>query len=96
MKISISEKAAKWYKDELITSTTGYVRFFPRYGFGGHIPGFAIGVNSDRPENIHASTQADNVTFYIEEKDAWYFDGLDLDITWNETLHEPDLNVNQS
>lgn len=92
MKISISKTAAEWYKDELLASSTGYVRFFPRYGFGGHIPGFAIGVNREEPENIHASIQAEDITFYIEEKDAWYFNGIDLIITWNETLGEPEFN----
>lgn len=90
MKINVSEQAANWYKQEIITSLP-YVRFYPRYGYGGHIPGFSVGVSNDQPEEVHASSQVDNLTFYVEEKDAWYFEGVNLDITWNEQLKEPKI-----
>lgn len=88
MKIVVSERAAKWYQDEELTSS-GFIRFYPRYGFGGHIPGFALAVSSEKPENIHASTEVNQITFYVDEKDAWYFHNVDLEITWNESLAEP-------
>lgn len=93
MDIHMTTEAAEWYKEELSIQTPGYVRFFPRYGFGGHIPGFAIGINQEEPEEIHVSTKEADITFYIETKDAWYFDDIEkLAIDYNEKLDEPELN----
>lgn len=96
MELHVTTDAAKWYKDELLMKTTGFVRFFPRYGFGGHIPGFAIGINQETPENIFVSTEVNNITFYVETKDAWYFDDVEkLTIDLNEKLNEPEFIFNE-
>lgn len=96
MDLHITKEAAEWYKKELAIQDSGYVRFFPRYGFGGHIPGFAIGINQEKPEEIKVSTVAKGITFYIETKDAWYFDDIKaLEITYDEKLDEPALNFTE-
>ena len=93
MELSISEEAAKWYKDELIIENNAQIRFFVRYGgIGGHIPGFSLGIKFDIPEETHASTTIDNITFFIESADAWYFDGKDLQITLSKDTGEPDFS----
>src|SRR5690625_3324405 len=91
VKLNISDKAVNWYKDELKTANTKYVRFFPRYGgVGGIIAGFSIGINFDRPENILASYENDGMIFFIEQSDAWYFEGKSkLNIEFDEKLGEP-------
>lgn len=89
MNLTVTEEIAKWYKEELDIESPAYIRFFPRYGFGGHIPGFSIGINRDKPEDIHAKTDVENITFYIESEDAWYFDGIDLNVSFNDKLGEP-------
>jgi len=86
----ISEAAAKWYKEELDLEEQDTVRFFVRYGgVGGRIPGFSLGVSVVPPKQIHTSTTVNNLQFYIEEEDAWYFDKHDLVITFDEQLDEP-------
>lgn len=89
MNLTVTEEIAKWYKEELDIESAAYIRFFPRYGFGGHIPGFSIGINRDRPEDIYVKTNVENITFYIESKDSWYFDGINLNVSFNNTLEEP-------
>lgn len=88
MEIKVTENVAKWYKDELDIDQ-GYIRFFPRYGSGGHIPGFSIGINLDNPTELYESTKIGGITFYIEEKDAWYFEDVDLIVNLNEEMNEP-------
>lgn len=92
MHINVDQKAVQWYKDELI-NTSPFIRFYPRYGGGGHIPGFAIAVIDDPPETVHVSKEIEQITFYVEEKDAWFFEGLNIDVTWDENLGEPKINI---
>ncbi|WP_174613439.1 HesB/YadR/YfhF family protein [Virgibacillus ihumii] len=91
MNLHISENAAKWYKKELEIEESANVRFFVRYGFGGIVPGFSLGVGFDEPSTIHASHEALGITFYIEEKDAWYFDENNLAVQMNNKLDEPEF-----
>lgn len=91
MRLKIDEKAAEWYKNELGEMNAKYVRFFPRYGgVGGLIPGFSIGINFDEPEHIFASYETKGITFFIEQSDAWYFEGKnELTIGFDEEMKEP-------
>lgn len=92
MNLTVTNDAAKWYEQELAIESPGFVRFFPRYGFGGHIPGFAIGINQEKPNNIYTQTKVNDITFYIEQDDAWYFEDLqEMKITYNEKMDEPEI-----
>ena len=93
MKLTISERAAQWYIDELDLNGPTFIRLFVRYG--GHSPiqsGFSLGINQEKPENEASSTTSLGVTFYVEDKDLWYFDGHDLNIVFNEKLEEPEFH----
>lgn len=90
MDIIISDAAVNWFKNEYEINEKTMIRFFVRYGgFGGNIPAFSLGVNLESPSKIHAATAVDDVTFYVEESDEWYFEGKDLIISLNEELLEP-------
>lgn len=90
MKLTISKDAAQWYKDELEMDDNTYVRFYVRYGgSGGLIPGFSLGVNTDTPQLLHTSIEVNNVTFYIEESDAWYFEDKNLNVDFDYNNSEP-------
>lgn len=92
MKLSISKVAAKWYKDELSIENKENIRFFVRYGgIGGIIPGFSLGLQFDIPQDTYVSTTVEDITFFIEQKDAWYFTDNDLNIQMNHKLHEPEF-----
>lgn len=90
MKIDVSRDVVTWFNKEYDIKGKRDLRLFVRYGgVGGNIPAFSLGVNIEAPENTHASTTVDNLTFFIVESDAWYFEEKDLSITLNEQLHEP-------
>lgn len=91
--IKISPAAAEWFKREYDIEGETNFRFFVRYGgVGGNVPGFSLGVNIETPSSIHASQEIDDLLFYIEEQDAWYFDEKDLLVTLDEDLGEPQFS----
>ncbi|KAA0546827.1 hypothetical protein FZW96_12575 [Bacillus sp. BGMRC 2118] len=92
MKLTINENAAKWYIDEMNVRQGEYVRFFVRYGGTGIISGFSLGVSNEWPVEPGATSEINGVTFYIEEKDLWYFDGHELHVKFNEKYSEPEFD----
>lgn len=91
LNLQITKEAAKWYKKEFEIDHRSQLRFYVRYGFGGVIPGFSLGVSYDTPKDVHSSCHAEGITFFIESKDAWYFDGKDLKIELDEQSQEPEF-----
>jgi len=90
MKIEVTEEAADWYKEELYLRDNDTIRFFVRYGgVGGQIPGFSLGVSEEQPILPHTITTVQNITFFIEETDAWYFENNDLHIHFDKEKGEP-------
>ncbi|MFO1444970.1 HesB/YadR/YfhF family protein [Bacillus sp. Bva_UNVM-123] len=91
MKIHISDEAAEWYMEEMDLHEGDFLRFFVRYG--GHSTvqqGFSLGLSIEEPTHIGVETIKNGITYYIEEKDLWYFDGHDFHIAFNEKFHEPE------
>lgn len=95
MDLQMSKKAAQWYKNELDLKEYTSLRFYVRYGFGGHIPGFSLGVKKESPEDVFASTDSEGITFFVANKDAWYFEGFDLHVSLNDTMQEPEFEYVQ-
>ena len=97
MKIQISSEAAAWYKKELNLKTGDFVRFYVRYGgFSTVQKGFSLGISSDEPNDIGAKATEEGITFYIEEKDIWYFDEHDLIVTYHTKYDEPVLDYKKA
>ncbi|WP_419887385.1 HesB/YadR/YfhF family protein [Neobacillus niacini] len=97
MNIQISSAAAAWYKQELNLKTGEFVRFYVRYGgFSPVQKGFSLGISSDEPNDIGAKTTQDGITFYVEEKDLWYFDDHDLIVDLHEKYEEPILDYKKA
>ncbi|MFE4075903.1 HesB/YadR/YfhF family protein [Peribacillus sp. YIM B13477] len=97
MKLTISDQAAKWYIDELGLQEGSHLRFYVRYdGHSTVQSGFSLGIMQEEPENAAAATTMNEINFYVEEKDLWYFDGHDLLITFNEKLTEPEFQYEKS
>lgn len=89
MKIDVTKQAAAWYKQELDIDSS-YIRLFVRYGgVGGRIPGFSLGISFDNPVTPIASKTIEQLHFFIEETDAWYFEEHDIKITLDEEINEP-------
>lgn len=90
MEINMTDGAISWYEKELEVEAGDAIRFFVRYGgVGGRIPGFSLGINLEQPNAVHTSTLKNGITYFIEETDAWYFDGHDLTVQIDEQLEEP-------
>lgn len=97
MNIQISSEAAAWYKQELNLNTGDFVRFYVRYGGCSTVQsGFSLGVSSDEPNDIGTKTTEGGITFYIEEKDLWYFDDHDLIIEYQAKYEEPVLDYKKA
>lgn len=96
MKIVVSDKAAAWYKDEMLLNEGDYVRFFARYGGCSTVQqGFSLGISNEKPVNSAVSTEKDGIRYYIEEKDLWYFDNNDLYANFNEAAQEPEYHYTE-
>ena len=89
MKIFITDEAFKWFKDEMDVEPGNYVRFYARYG--GSSPfheAFSLGMNRELPHEIGVETIVNDVHFYIEKADEWFFNEHDLHVSVNSTLDE--------
>ncbi|ANB60958.1 HesB/YadR/YfhF family protein [Anoxybacteroides amylolyticum] len=94
MEIIIKPKAFEWYKEELDLGEGDFVRFFPRYGGCGTVQtGFSLGVDKETPVDPKVVTTIDGITFFIEERDTWYFDERHLVVEFNEQAGEPVFHV---
>lgn len=92
MRLTVQKEAAEWYRDELGLDTDSSIRFFVRYGgTGGIQPGFSLGVRPDEPDEPFAETKTGEFYFFIEKGDAWYFEGVNLDVVYNEQADEPEF-----
>ncbi|PLR78582.1 hypothetical protein CU633_04970 [Bacillus sp. V3-13] len=93
MNIFVSDDAAEWYKQEMLLKDGDFVRFFARYGGCSTVQqGFSLGISNEKPLNIGAKTNKDGITYYIEEKDLWYFDDHDLRVEYNSEAEEPEYH----
>lgn len=93
MNIHISKEAAQWYTSEMNLNYGDYVRFFARYGGCSNVQnGFSLGISTEEPMTIGTKEVLDGITYYIEEKDLWFFDDYDLFVEYNADLDEPEFN----
>ncbi|MFC5543135.1 MAG: HesB/YadR/YfhF family protein [Bacilli bacterium] len=89
MKIVISEEALSWFKEEMEATAGDYIRFYARYG--GSSPfheAFSLGMNREQPHDIGIETVIDDIHFYIEKDDVWFFNEHDLYVTVNPETEE--------
>lgn len=90
MKIHISDQAAVWYEQEMHLKNGDYVRFFARYGGCSTVQeGFSLGISNEEPLDSGSITVKNGISYFIEEKDLWYFDNHDLFVEFNEKADEP-------
>lgn len=86
MEIKITNEAVNWYKKELYLAKGDGVKFFGKvYG----VNGFSIAIGKMPPSRPEVQTVVDEITFYVEKSDAWFFEGSNLVITYDEEMQEP-------
>ncbi|MFJ7666655.1 HesB/YadR/YfhF family protein [Lysinibacillus sp. NPDC097195] len=89
MNISLTDEALQWFKNEMEVETGDTIRFYARYG--GSSPfheGFSLGMTREEPLEIGVHTEADGVTYYIEDKDLWFFNDYNLHVDVDAQLYE--------
>ncbi|MGX9134682.1 HesB/YadR/YfhF family protein [Rummeliibacillus sp. JY-2-4R] len=89
MNIHITDQAYKWFLDEMSVKSGDFVRFYARYG--GSNPfheGFSLGMSKDEPMNPTVQVIINEVTFYIEEDDRWFFNDHDLYVDYDQDSEE--------
>lgn len=94
MNLTVTDHAATWYKEELGLNDGDNLRFYVRYGGCGLISGFSLGVKAETPKNPLVHFQGNNVLFFIETDDAWYFEGKNLHISLENETNEPAFHYN--
>ncbi|MCI2254047.1 HesB/YadR/YfhF family protein [Domibacillus sp. PGB-M46] len=90
MNIDITNEALNWFKEEMQAAEGDTVRFYVRYGGSSPLhEGFSLGMTKDEPLEPAVTVSHEGVTYFVEEKDVWYFDGHHLKVTYDEKLQEP-------
>lgn len=78
-----------WFQEEMEAKAGDKIRFYARYG--GTSPlhdGFSIGMTMDTPVIPSVTLMLENILFFIEERDEWFFDGHDLYVNLDLKLDE--------
>ena len=89
MKIVLSNVAMTWFKEEMETTSGEFIRFYARYGGSSQLhEGFSLGVTKEEPMEMAVELIEEDIHFYIEERDVWYFDGHDLHVNIDSKLKE--------
>lgn len=80
MQIKIDQSAHKWYLENINFESSKYLRIFPKFQRKTE-HGFAIGIAPLKPSfNDYIFIKLDDITYYIEKTDIWYFEDSDLKI----------------
>ncbi|MFC4712121.1 HesB/YadR/YfhF family protein [Planococcus dechangensis] len=95
MEIHLSKEATTWFNEEMEVEPGEAVRFFVRYGGSGLQPGFSIGVTKDSPYEPAVRHEQEDVLYFIESADEWYFDEHDLHVTVDDDLDELSYSYEQ-
>ncbi len=89
LKIFISPEAVEWFKHEMEAKAQDTIRFYARYGGSSPISdGFSLGMTKDIPFEPSVTVIIEEILFFIEERDEWYFDGHDLYVDVDQQLEE--------
>lgn len=96
MNIQLSKDAVKWFQKEMMIKEGDHVRFFVKYGGSSPVQeGFSLGVSKDDPIDAVVTREEEGITFYVEEKDEWYFDGHNLEVDYSEKIDGPAYDYNK-
>lgn len=90
MKITVTDKAEKWFRDELEVKDGGYVHFFGKYGGGTNVhAGFSTGMRVEEPTDAVVTMEQNGITYFIDSTDEWFFADYDLTVDFDEQKDEP-------
>lgn len=84
MKIVLTDRALKWFKEDYGVKEDEYVKFYPQiYGTSPVQDNFALAFNKvDQPIDKGVIVEIENIRFLVEQDDLWFFDGHDLKVDY--------------
>ncbi|HWJ78015.1 MAG TPA: HesB/YadR/YfhF family protein [Niallia sp.] len=90
MKIIVSDAAMNWFKEEVGLESGSGIKFYSQiYGTSPIQEGFALAFTIDNNvRDAAVQTVKDDITFFVEESDLWFFNGHDLYVEYNEVNDE--------
>lgn len=89
MNIQLTDDAIEWFETEMDVEAGEAVQFYARYGGASPLhEGFSLGIQKSEPEKIAAQTVINDVTYYIDEHDEWFFQDHNLLVSLNPDLNE--------
>ena len=91
MKLTISPKAQQWFTNELELEAGDGIRFFGKYGGSTNVhTGFTTGMAITSPsDKTLAKVNEQDISFFVDETDDWFFHGYDLVVDFDEKMDEP-------
>ena len=89
MNIHITDEALVWFEEEMGCLPGDYIQFFVRYGGDSKVhPGFSLGIKKAAPYELGMEVIKDNIHFYFEARDEWYFKDYTLTVGFDPQLEE--------
>lgn len=90
-KISLSPRILQWFKEDMHLKEGNGVKFFGKvYGETNAHSGFSAGMaRADHPNKPVVDQVIDGIHFYIQTSDYWFFDGLDVQVGYDEKIDGP-------
>jgi len=91
MKISITDRAIKWFESELLLDKGDAVRFFGKvYGKTDVHEGFSVGMNAEQPNSgVFSKTEVNGITYFAGLEDDWFFRGYNLEVDYDKDIDAP-------
>lgn len=90
MKLTVTPKAIEWFKKEMDLDKEMGIRFYGKvYGKTQVHDGFSVGMSVDTPNQTIVQETIEDILFFIDEADEWFFKGYDLIVDYDEKLDEP-------
>lgn len=89
MELFVTDEALTWFEKEMEVEPGDKIRFYARYG--GSNPfhqGFSLGMNREEPVTIGTKAVRNNILFYVEERDLWFFHDHNLIVEVDKKLDE--------
>lgn len=87
---TVTEEAARWYKDEMDLESGDYVQFFIKI-YGGiptGQPNYFLGLSVGKANNISVKETVEGITFFFNDRDAWFIEEQDMKVVKNEEDEE--------
>lgn len=90
MEIKVTDRAVEWFEGEMLLGEGDTVRFFVRYGGSSPLhEGFSLGMNKEEPMDPAVKFNKDGITFFIEERDLWFFQDHNLSVDVDDQTDGP-------